>query len=291
MDIAASVRTPPRYLYRASSWQGHKHTNGYDTMTFHAPAAHINEDEMCHRTMYDIPNGLSEFSEMLGRRFLWQDRRRDEMLSWTSSLLFALVHATGRLAKGQQYISIHVIDTTKVTTMDGKPVDFHFAPDLLRLLDIKGWHGWTSFEQANLEQPWFTHEWVTHSVVKSPAAHSFEADIEDIIATGLYTYLPMFQTKEGEDMRSLYHRCGYTRSVYHCRGAESVPVTWDVFTVAKRLARCFLPAKVRKQDPYSVPPLSILIDFLALEARPAKDPNFMLWIRSSYTGRSTHHAY
>lgn len=177
--------------------------------------------------MYDIPNGLGEFSEMLGRRFLWHDRRRDEMLSWTSSLLFALVHATGRLAKGQGEVVIHVIDTTKVTTLDGQPVDFHFAPDLIRLLDLKGWYGWKPLERNNLQRPWFSHEWVTHGVVKSPREDSWQANIEDIIKQGLYTFLPHLQTPEDDDMRGLYHRCGYTRSIYHRRVGKLTPVSWD----------------------------------------------------------------
>lgn len=65
----ASLRTPPRFLYRVSSWEGRKKTNGYDSLTLHIPAAHVNHDEKCHDTIYDIPNGLSELKEMLGRRF------------------------------------------------------------------------------------------------------------------------------------------------------------------------------------------------------------------------------
>lgn len=237
--------------------------------------------------MYKIPNGLAEFSEMLGRRFLWHDRRKDEMLSWTSSLLFALVHATGRLAKGQEDIVIHVIDTTQVTTKDGKPVDFHFAPDLLRLLDIKGWYGWKPLERNNLTRPWYTHEWVTHNVVKSPRKHSWEADIKDLLDKGLYTLLPHLRTPDEDDMRSLYHRCGYARSKYHRKGEKPTPVTWDQFTLAKRLSRCFLPDDVREEDPYCIPPLNLVIDILGIEARPKRDEGFMKWIRSNYSRKSS----
>lgn len=118
LTMIGALGTPPRYLYRASSWEGKKHTGGYDTRTLHGPAAHMNDDEKCHDSIYEIPHGLFELVEMLGHRFLWLDRRRDETLSWTSSLLFALVHATDRLAKGQRYVVIHVTDTTKVTTID-----------------------------------------------------------------------------------------------------------------------------------------------------------------------------
>lgn len=284
------MRTPPRYLYRASSrirYGNYNKTNGYDTVTVHQPAAHVNEDEACHATMYDIPNGLGEFSEMLGRRFLWNDRRRDEMLSWSSSLLFALVHATGRLAKKQGDIVIHVIDTTKVTTPDGQPVDFHFAPDLLRLLDIKGWYGWKPFDRHRLQQPWFTHEWVTHGVIKSPKKDGLEADIEELVRNGLYDLLPGLQTPDKDDMRGLYHRCGYTRSVYHRKGREPQPVTWDQFTLAKRLSRCFVAKKIRTDDPYCMPPLHLVVDFLAINARPRGDLGFMNWIRSNYSGKSS----
>ncbi|KAI7158848.1 hypothetical protein KC349_g4526 [Hortaea werneckii] len=68
--LKKSLKTPPRFLYRASSSEGVKHTNGYDDITVHVPAAHMNDDEKCHESLYDIPSGLGELAEMLGHRFL-----------------------------------------------------------------------------------------------------------------------------------------------------------------------------------------------------------------------------
>ena len=47
--------------------------------------------------------------------------------------------------------------------------------DALRILKVSEWSGWTGlFEHVNLRQPWYTHEWISHHVVKSPAASSFD---------------------------------------------------------------------------------------------------------------------
>ncbi|RMZ16734.1 hypothetical protein D0860_00878 [Hortaea werneckii] len=278
--LKKSLRTPPRFLYRASSWEGVKQGNGYDIITLHVPAAHMNDDEKCHESLYDIPNGLGELAEMLGHRFLWSDRRRDETLSWTSSLLFAIVHASGRLAKGQRGVVIHTIDTTKVKTLDGRPVEFHFAPDLLRILEIQSYKCWDSFQLTNLRQPWYTHEWITHHVVKSPFRHSHEADIAELIDKGLYSFVSSLKTQEDDDMRSLYHRCCYSRSLEHAKDGSVKTITTEDLNQAKDLAMCFLSPQTRCLG--VEPPIHLFIDFLGLKARPKTNPVFIDWIRKRY---------
>ncbi|KAI6883827.1 hypothetical protein KC360_g4823 [Hortaea werneckii] len=278
--LKKSLKTPPRFLYRASSWEGIKRTNGYDHIALHVPAAHMNDDEKCHESIYDIPNGLCELAEMLGHRFLWSDRRRDETLSWTSSLLFAIVHASGRLAKGQRGVAIHTIDTTKVKTLDGCPVEFHFAPDLLRILEIQSYKCWDFFQLTNLRQPWYTHEWVSHHVVKSPLRHSHEADIAELIDKGLYSFVSSLKTQEDDDMRSLYHRCCYSRSVEHAKHGSVKSITTEDLNKARDLAMSFLSPQTRSLG--VEPPLHFLIDFLGLTARPKTDPVFIEWIQKRY---------
>ncbi|KAI7247244.1 hypothetical protein D0864_06916 [Hortaea werneckii] len=276
--LKESLRVPPRFLYRASSTEGRKHTNGSDKLSLHRPAADVNKSEMCHATIYEIPNGLGELLEMLGHRFLWLDRRRDETLSWTSSLLFAIVHATGRLAKKQRGVKIHVIDTTKVTTTKGQPVEFHFAPDLLRILDIQSFRGWDRFQITNLRQPWYTHEWISHHVVQSPKEHSYEAKIEDLLDAGLYAFLGSLKTPERRDMRSLYHRCCYSRSLEHVISGALKPITVEEIEASKRLALCFKSPNNHTPEPS----INFLIDFLGLTARPKENPALIEWIKKRY---------
>ncbi|GAB1742955.1 hypothetical protein NU219Hw_g8655t1 [Hortaea werneckii] len=284
--LKESLRVPPRFLYRASSIEGRKHTNGSDEISLHRPAADVNKSEMCHASIYEIPNGLGELLEMLGHRFLWLDRRRDETLSWTSSLLFALVHATGRLAKKQRGVKIHVIDTTKVTTTKGQPVEFHFAPDLLRILDIQSFKGWDRFQITNLRQPWYTHEWISHHVVRSPKEHSYEAKIEDLLDAGLYAFLGSLKTPEHRDMRSLYHRCCYSRSLEHVISGNMKPITVEVIEASKRLALCFMPSNNLTPEPS----INFLIDFLGLTARPKENPALIEWIKMRYVAEDLSNA-
>lgn len=284
--LKESLRVPPRFLYRASSVEGRKHTNGRDQISLHRPAADVNKSEMCHAIIYEIPNGLGELLEMLGHRFLWLDRRRDETLSWTSSLLFALVHATGRLAKKQRGVKIHVIDTTKVTTTKGRPVEFHFAPDLLRILDIQSFKDWDRFQITNLRQPWYTHEWISHHVVQSSKEHSHEAKIEDLLDAGLYDFLGSLKTPERRDMRSLYHRCCYSRSLEHVISGNLKPITVEEIEASKRLALCFMPS----HNPTIEPSINLLLDFLGLTARPKENPALIEWIKMRYVSEDLSNA-
>lgn len=81
----------------------------------------------------------------------------------------------------------------------------------MRILDIQGWDRWDSYQLTNLRQPWFTHEWITHHVVISPPEHSYEANIKQLVDTGPYDFVGSLKTPASDHMRSLYHRCCYTR--------------------------------------------------------------------------------
>lgn len=312
-------RRPPQYLYRTTSWQGRpgsRSTNGHDEIHFHLPAAYkngakeeIRGDGVLVPSLDDEPNALSELVEKLGRRLLWDDRRRDPTLSWTSSLLFALVHATGRLAKKQKHIGVHVVATSQVRTLNGiesgRAVEFLMAQDLLHQLNIADWNGWSNREHYRLQRPWYTHEWLTHHAVWAPPGRerfAYEANIEELIDVGLYDLVPHLKTKAEENMKGLYDRCVYTRSVGHTSHAKPEEIrafTEHDLELAEKLAKCFrwehryaTDTITGEQKPErgsgtvvatSTPHLNIFFDLLSMEARPQQDPMFMQWIRDHFT--------
>lgn len=278
------MRDPPRFLYRASSWQGKRHTNGHDELTTHLPAAYKNRDERCADTIYDEPNGLGELAEMLGRRYLWQDRRKDATLSWTSSLLFALVLALGRKAKDQEFVVIHVIDTTKVTTLDGRPVEFHYTRDIMRILKVTEWPGWNDqWERLFLRQPWYTHEYVTHGAIKSPVEHSLELDLDEALDAGLTDLIPSLFIADPDEAKSLYQRCVYTRGVGHGVNGQRHPLTTSKLELANKIGCLFLSREARASADDPTAPIFIFLDLLGMYSRPRQDETLMEWIKARYT--------
>ncbi|GAB7360040.1 hypothetical protein MBLNU230_g7562t1 [Neophaeotheca triangularis] len=286
-EIKDALRPAPHHLYRASSWEGRGRTNGYDTMEYHIPAAHLAETTKCHDTLYEIPNSNNHLREMLGLRLLWEHRKADQTLSWTSSPLFAFVHGTGRLAKGQRHVSIHLLDTRKARTLKGQAVEFHEAPNLMRILDIQGWTGWSyEYQVKKLRAPWYTHELLSHHVVHSPPGGSYEADVEELLEVGLYDLIPslnMANADGEEENMSLYHRCCRARSLGKRIESKPVPFTRETVQLANKLALCFRKQGALKPSEDAVAPLHILIDLLSMVERPAADSVFTEWIKLHYT--------
>lgn len=225
---------------------------------------------------------------MLGRRYLWQDRRKDATLPWTSSLLFALVLALGRMAKDQRFVVIHVIDTTKVTTLDGRPVEFHYTRDIMRILRITEWPHWNDqWERLFLRQPWYTHEYVTHGAIKSPAEHSFELKIDDALNSGLKDLIPSLTIDDPEATKSLYHRCVYTRSRGHGVNGKRHPFTTSELELANQIGCLFLSEEARASADDLTAPIFIFLDLLAMYSRPRQDETFMNWIKTRYARKYT----
>ncbi|EME49055.1 hypothetical protein DOTSEDRAFT_49387 [Dothistroma septosporum NZE10] len=311
--IRALNRKVPRWLYRVSSWQGTKSTNGHDQVHFHLPAAYKNFPRGKHdsqgwnyflaRTIDEEYNDLGQLIEKLGRRLLWLDRKNDPTLSWTSSLLFAIILATARLAKEQQYIVIHVIDTAEVRRVDDRsaPVEFFLAQDLLREFDIQEWHGWSeSLERTKLRQPYYTHEWISHHAVYVPEGsehYAYEAKLEDFMQCGLYSLISELRTTEEDDMKGLYHRCVYTRSLVHRSIKPYVkPITQQDLYLAVQLAHCFkwkhrVAKGTRKRHSFSgskhalaTPHVNIILDLLGVHERPTQNQVLLDWAKSGFGG-------
>lgn len=211
--------------------------------------------------------------------------------------------ATACLAKKQQFVVIHIIDTTEVRRFDDPkvPVEFFLAQDLLREFDIQGWSGWNAgLERPKLRKPYYTHEWITHHAVYVPQASetsAYEAKLEDLIDGGLYELIPELRTTEEDDMKGLYHRCVYTRSLTHRKIKPCVkPITQDDLDLATRLAERFKwkhrvgkESRVRHLDSGRKPALvtphvNIILDLLGIHERPEQNPVLRNWAMSGVGG-------
>lgn len=312
-------RNPPQYLYRTSSWEGLSHTNGHDEIHFHLPAAYKNGERhggqkelgegVLAPSIDDEHNGLGELIEKIGHRLLWKDRRNDPTLSWTSSLLFALVLALGRRAKEQRHIRVHIIDSGEVTSLrptGSQDPEFFLAQDLLRELDIADWNGWNEWDSPPLRRPWYTHEWLSHHGIQIPRGKerfAYEADVEELIENGLFELVPHLKPPEKDDDRGLYDPCVYTRSVGHSEyGPQDGPKPFDQeeLDLAYKLSLCFYwqhremrnpitkcTERVKgsgKTKPLTTPRLNIFLDLLSMKSRPKQDPKFMDFTKSKFQG-------
>lgn len=90
--------TAPYFIARSVTSSGRYHTNGHATERFFSPSAAL-DGRHCRPDVWDIP--ISELTVMLGEHLAWNDRIQDELLSWTDSWLFAIVHLYQRHVKGQ----------------------------------------------------------------------------------------------------------------------------------------------------------------------------------------------
>lgn len=81
-----------------------------------------------HNTLFDIP--YANFQHMLGLHLMWEDPPLDELLSWTDSWLFVIVHALGRYEKGQRVPIISCGRASGLKTPDGQPAPSYSAVEL-----------------------------------------------------------------------------------------------------------------------------------------------------------------
>lgn len=197
-NISDSLQSTPRYLMRAYTLDGKNHTNGYSSETLFSPSAFWRNNRTS-LSILDMP--FDESRQMLGTHLYWADRVLDELLSWTNSLLFAIVHAVLRASHGQLGAHICFIDTSKATTAQGESTAFYFAPKLTNAVgmldwkgqrlnadgtpkDYKGWHPKTELEKLHERKA--THEYLTHGVVQYPEGHLRHVPLDELIEHGLF---------------------------------------------------------------------------------------------------------
>ncbi|KAK4569535.1 hypothetical protein LTR86_003298 [Recurvomyces mirabilis] len=205
-EVKDLVKLTPRYLYHVHSIKGQRHTRGSASQTRMQPAAVVDNRTM-YNSIYDFPS-LSDLIRNLVNRIQWQICKADQFSSYTTSLLFAIVHALGRTMRGEEGITISCTDTRKVRKADGTPVEFYYVPELVRILGVVGWNGWSTMAFGKLRAPWYTHEYVVHGPFDLGNDALRQVPLGDLLENGLYDLLPGVYAKDDvTQMEKLYFRC------------------------------------------------------------------------------------
>ncbi|TID27585.1 hypothetical protein E2P81_ATG00340 [Venturia nashicola] len=271
---------PKRWLKRSWTLFGLGSTAGFSCPDYYWPNAKRNGKQM-HNTLFDIP--YATFRHMLGDHLMWEDPPLDELLSWTDSWLFVIVHAIGRYENGQRIAVIACGRASGLTTPNGQSVPFYYANELhnaYQLLDRvwkigaqDSFHGDRSFKLAARK---FSHEWLSHGIVLDPNHEMQHVELGEMILQGLFYLYPELNIRGLSERSGLYEQLTALRQgLFYC--ANESEITTNDMAIAASIARLFCKPGEGKA------PLSILLDTLSLRERMPHNNKFRSWIVENYT--------
>jgi hypothetical protein len=266
--------------------------NGCTTQNLLFPSADTWEQFESHARLTDLSKG--EIVLMSGQHLAWADCKHDEFLSYSKDLLFLLVHALNRFHNGQKGVTIQYINCDKATSLDGQPAAFYNALDIYGIFEIDAWPGWSDFNHEGLHPRKFTHEYLSHGIVKHNDPTLKQARLVDLIRDGLFELMPALYVPYKQRRMGLYtaqvvfRKIGFPGGSMYSYDAchRSVPLTTDILNLVRKITLNFInvPTGV---DPLTVePPLHIFLQFLTLYKRDKADPGLMAWIKEHYDGKS-----
>ena len=111
---------------------------------------------------------LWDIARMHTAHICWLNRRENEFLSWTSSLLFVLTHAILRHEKGRKDIYLAFGDTRKLQTPAGDQAPFYQTLDLMTVLPYVDPSSLTKLTVTKLHPRHFPHESVSMGEMRDP---------------------------------------------------------------------------------------------------------------------------
>jgi hypothetical protein len=210
-----SMSTGPKYLGRtASTVHGYRHaknwmTNGSTSQDLLLPSADTRAGYESHPHLTDLSQG--QIIYMSGLHLTWLNPKHDEILSFSKELMFLLIHALGRHQTGQRNVTIQYINRDEAKTIEGEPAAFYDALDIYNIFEVPSWSGWTKYLKLALNLRKFTHEFLSHGIIKHNDTTLKQARLEDLVEDGLFLLFPELEAPHDHE------RCGlYTEQVV-CR--------------------------------------------------------------------------
>ena len=247
----------PHYLFRTSS----PRSNGSTSQTCVMSAAvkyDPNQDDLMARDK-------EEATEMLKMHLLWKDCANDNLVSWTSSLLFAVQHAirrqaTDRPASSPDSIYVTVLDTRKLPRNTFLP-----AIPLLQMMEIPS--------EGKLTHSFYHGEYLSQGKLDlCDSGATVRTTLEVLIRNGIYELYPPF-ADEGERTK-LWRRVRDLRANF--RRTPEAPSKAEIEHAERLSIACCPRTRLR--------PI-IMMFLLSLKRRPCRNPQILEAFRESGWGR------
>lgn len=140
---------------------------------------------------------------MVGHHLLWHDRIPDELLSWTETSVFAIVHLYLRHLKGQGMGILSAINRSRASRpakwhveqsgpQQYEPVPFHSANDVCDYTGVYHDHDWECKRDLHGLHPRKTnHEYLTDGVVMYPENDRLGKVLwPALVSAGLFELVP-----------------------------------------------------------------------------------------------------
>jgi hypothetical protein len=222
---------------------------------------------------------------MLGRHLMWENPRVDAFTSFTNSILFALVHAIRRYEIGQREVFVAGGKTSKLRTQpsdngEDEPAFLYSANRLHESLDLKD-HHFGLFAGGRLDTRLFTHEFLSYGVLLDPERAILHSPFEDLVRNGLLHLFPELEIKDLHYRRVGLFGCLVTLRTKLFIKATAKGITAQELRLCERLARLFTNPTDSKASFHA------FVSFLSLRKRRLPDPNFSVYLKATYTGKST----
>jgi hypothetical protein len=272
-------------MFRTTTLDGKDHTNGFTTSNQFVPSANLMKDRgiddtSCIRTsITDIP--LQELRPMLGEHLLWKNRVQDELLSWTISYLFAIIHLYLRHLNGQGIGCIAMINRTRAShpgkwhieqlePQVNKPARFYSANDLCDYTGVYHDHEWSCrTNMPNLHPRKTNHEYITHGVVDYPDNDRLQqAKWGDLVAAGLFELVPELKVCFFSRAAGLYTVLRHIRTSNY---NDVRTTTARELEIAQEIAWLHTSLRPGEEKQHSRPNLWILLHALTFHKRAAGD--------------------
>jgi hypothetical protein len=244
----------PHYLFRASS----PRSSGTTTKNLIASAAAkygLDRSDILGRHW-------EKAVEMIKSHLLWQNCTDDNLMSWTSSFLFAAQHAirreaTDKPASKADSIHITILDTRKVPRGTFLP-----AVTLLQAYNIES--------TGKLRQDYYYGEYLSQGRLYSDAIVT--TTLDELIAHGLYELYPPFA--EVAQKHRLCLRVLQLRETF--RDTPKEPNDEEIMIAEKIADGCFLHVGIRPV---------IMMSLLSLRPRYRLEPRILAAFKDNRWGK------
>lgn len=224
---------------------------------------------------------MEDAALMLSKHICWLNRRENEFLSWTCSLLFLFSHAILRHEKGQQDMYVSFGDVRKLKTPSGDPASFYRTIVLLDMLPPAQLSSVTALTARKPHPRHFTHESVSFGEMRDPEGAIVRVEFEELIRNGLLELMPELVIEDRHlECTGLYQFFVWLkRCLFGFNSSEQI--TENDLKICRGIAELFkTPADAKA-------PFWCFIKFLAIRKRPDRNSAVRKWVKRFYYGKSS----